>query len=113
VDIPVPPRVSLKRPPHERRDYHQLRLPSVRRFAGLHIKLVLKIDARGQVSDVELIQGVDGELDLRVCRLARHFEFEPALDDDGVPVRGTSRWDIEIIDADNGQLRNAMERGYY
>jgi hypothetical protein len=113
VDIPVPQRVSLARPPHEKRNYHQLRLPSVRRFAGLHIKLVLTIDARGQVSDVELIQGVDGELDLRVCRLARHFEFEPALDDDGVPVRGTSRWDIEIIDADNGQLRNAMERGYY
>jgi len=30
-----------------------------------------------------------------------------------VPVRGTSRWDIEIIDEDHGQLRNAMERGYY
>jgi hypothetical protein len=113
LEIPVPQRVSLARPPHEKHNYHQLRLPSVRRFAALHIKLVLTIDARGRVSDVELVQGVDGELDLRVCRLARHFEFEPALDDDGVPVPGTSRWDIEIIDDDHGQLRDAMERGYY
>jgi len=113
VDIPVPRRVSLARPPREKHNYHQLRLPSVRRFAALHIKLVLTIDARGRVSDVELVQGVDGELDLRVCRLARHFEFEPALDDDGAPAPGTSRWDIEIIDDDHGQLRNAMERGYY
>jgi hypothetical protein len=28
-------------------------------------------------------------------------------------VTALSRWDIEIIDADNGQLRNAMERRYY
>jgi hypothetical protein len=113
VDIPVPQRLSLARPPREKHNYHQLRLPSVRRFAALHIKLVLTIDARGRVSDVELVQGVDGELDLRVCRLARHFEFEPALDDDGAPTPGTSRWDIEIIDDDHGQLRKAMERGYY
>lgn len=113
LEIPVPQRVSLARPPREKRNYHQLRLPSVRRFAGMHLKLVLAIDARGRVSDVELVQGVDGQLDLRVVGLARHFEFEPALDDDGVPVRGTSRWDIEIVNDDNGQLRNAMERGYY
>ena len=113
VDIPVPPRVSLARAPREKRNYHQLRLPSVRRFAGMHIKLVLTIDAQGRVSQVELVQGIDGQLDLRVVGLARHFEFEPALDDDGVPVRGASRWDIEIIDDDHGQLRNAMERGYY
>lgn len=113
LEIPVPQRVSLARPPREKRNYHQLRLPSVRRFAGMHLKLVLMIDARGRVSDVELVQGIDGQLDLRVVGLARHFEFEPALDDDGVPVRGTSRWDIEIVDDDNGQLRNAMERGYY
>lgn len=113
VDIPVPPRVSLARAPHEKRNYHQLRLPSVRRFAGMHIKLVLTIDAQGRVSHVELVQGIDGQLDLRVVGLARHFEFEPALDDDGAPVPGTSRWDIEIIDDDHGQLRNAMERGYY
>lgn len=113
VDIPVPPRVSLARPPREKRNYHQLRLPSVRRFAGMHIKLVLAIDAQGRVSHVELVQGIDGQLDLRVVGLARHFEFEPALDDDGVPVRGSSRWDIEIIDDDHGHLRNAFERGYY
>jgi outer membrane biosynthesis protein TonB len=113
VDLPVPQRVSLARPPREKFNYHQLRLPSVRRFAGMHIKLVLTIDAHGRVSDVELIQGADAALDLRVCKLARHFEFEPALDDDGAPVAGTSKWDIEIIDADHGQLRNSMERGYY
>jgi hypothetical protein len=113
VDIPVPQRVSLARPPREKRNYHLLRLPSVRRFAGLHLKLVLTIDAHGRVSDVELVQGIDGELDLRVCKLARHFEFEPALDDDGAPVAATSRWDIQVIDDDHGQLRNSMERGYY
>ena len=85
----------------------------MRRFAGLHLKLVLTIDARGRVSDVELVQGIDGQLDLRVVGLARHFEFEPARDDDGAPISATSRWDIEIIDSDKGQLRNAMERGYY
>ena len=113
LDIPAPPRVSLARPPHEKRNSHQLRLPSVRRFAGMHMKLVLTIDAQGRVSHVELIQGIDGQLDLRVVGLARHFEFDPALDDDGAPTPGTSRWDIEIIDDDHGQLRNAMERGYY
>lgn len=113
LQIPVPVPVSLARAPRAKHDYHQLRLHSVRRFAGLTIKLLLTIDAHGRVSGVKLIQGIDGELDLRVVGLARRFEFEPGLDQDGEPIPATSRWSIQIVDDDNGQLRNSMERGYY
>ena len=70
------------------------------------------IDARGRVSHVELVQAIDARLDLAVVRLARRFEFDPALDEDGAPVPGSSAWDIEIVDDDRGQLGNAFERGY-
>lgn len=113
VVIPVPPAVSLARPPRPRHNYHQLRLHSVRRFAGMTVKLRLSIDAHGRVSDVELVEGVDGQLDRRIVDLARRFEFEPALDAEGAPVPGMSKWDIQIIDDDKGQLRNAFERGYF
>jgi TonB family protein len=113
LQIPVPPPVSFARAPRPKHNYHQLRLHSVRRFAGMTVRLVLTIDARGRVSDVELVQGVDGQLDRRVVELARRFEFEPGVDQDGAPTAGTSRWDIQIVDDDNGQLRNSMERGYF
>ncbi|HEX3758420.1 MAG TPA: hypothetical protein VHW23_06920 [Kofleriaceae bacterium] len=65
VAIPVPTAVSLARPPRPLHNYHQLRLQSVRRFAGMTVKLLLSIDARGRVSDVGLIQGVESQLDRR------------------------------------------------
>jgi outer membrane biosynthesis protein TonB len=113
VVIPVPPAVSLARPARALHDYHRLRLHSVRRFAGMTIKLVLTIDARGRVSDVGLVEGVDWQLDRRVIELARRFEFDPARDADGAPVSGTSKWNIQIIDDDDGKTRNAFERGYF
>lgn len=113
VVIPVPPAVSLARPARALHDYHQLRLQSVRRFAGMTIKLLLTIDARGRVSDVRLVDGVDWQVDRRVIELARRFEFDPALDPEGAPVSGTSKWNIQIIDDDHGQTRNAFERGYF
>jgi len=113
VQIPAPPVVSLARPPRPLHNYHQLRLHSVRRFAGMTVKLMLRIDARGRVSGVDLVEGVDWQLDRRVIELARRFEFEPALDPEGAPVSGTSKWNIQIIDDDHGQLRNAFERGYF
>lgn len=113
LQIPVPPPVPRARAARPKHNYHQLRLHSVRRFAGLTIKLLLTIDAHGRVSDVELVEGIDGQVDRRVVELARRFEFEAALDADGAPVPGTSKWDIQIVDDDNGQLRNSLERGYY
>ncbi|HEX8108321.1 MAG TPA: hypothetical protein VF516_11370, partial [Kofleriaceae bacterium] len=113
LEIPMPPAPSFARAPRAKHDYHRLRLHSVRRFAGLTIKLLLTIDAQGRVSDIKLIQGIDGQLDLRVVQLARRFEFEPGLDQDGTPIPGISRWDIQVVDDDNGQLRNAFERGYF
>jgi len=113
VPVPAPAPVSLAQPPRPRRDYHRLQLRDVRRFAGLTIKVLLKIDAHGKVSDVRLLQGVDSQLDRRTIDLARGFEFEPARDEAGKAVPGSSKWDILIVDDDHGAYRNSLERGFY
>jgi hypothetical protein len=113
LQVPVPAPVSLAQPPRPKRDYHRLQLRGVRRFAGLTIKVLLRIDAHGKVSDVRLLQGVDSQLDRRTIDLARSFEFEPARDEAGNAVPGSSKWDIMIVDDDHGAYRNALERGFY
>jgi len=110
--VPPPPG-SLARKPLPRHDYHRLQLHSVRQFAGRSIKVLLIVDERGRVRDVRLLQGVNADLDARTIALTRNFEFDPALDETGAPVPGTSRWEIAIVDDSNAGLREASRRGYY
>jgi hypothetical protein len=113
MQIPGPSPVSLARPPRPRFDYRDLRLrTSVRRFAGQTIKVVLVIDAEGRVRDVRLLQGVDDRLDQRTIELARSFVFEPAWDDAGAPVPGSSRWDFLIVAEEEQPFETALQRGY-
>jgi len=110
--VPPPPG-SLASKPRPRHDYHRLQLHSVRQFAGRSIKVLLIVDERGRVRDVRLLQGVNADLDARTIALTRNFEFDPALDETGAPVPGTSRWEIAIVDDSNAGLREALRRGYY
>lgn len=110
--VPPPPG-SLASKPRPRHDYHRLKLHSVRQFAGRSIKVLLIVDERGRVRDVRLLQGVNADLDARTMALTRNFEFDPALDEAGAPVPGTSRWEIAIVDDSNAGMREALRRGYY
>jgi hypothetical protein len=113
MQIPGPSLVSLARPPRPRFDYRDLRLrTSVRRFAGQTIKVVLVIDAEGRVRDVKLLHGVDDRLDQRTIELAGSFVFEPAWDDAGAPVPGSSRWDFLIVAEEERPFESALQRGY-
>ncbi|HEX4422111.1 MAG TPA: hypothetical protein VH165_29570 [Kofleriaceae bacterium] len=113
LQVPAPPRAAIARAPHPRRNYRELRLHDVREFAGQRIKLQLAIDADGRVRDVKILQGVTGVIDARTLALARSFEFEPALDDTGTPIAGSSRWEILIVDDRDPSYRSALERGHY
>ena len=111
VDIPQPPVVSLARAARAKYDYSRLLLPNASRFAGQRIKLLLTIDAKGRVRSAQLVHGVDRELDRRSITLASTFEFEPALDDDGVAVQGRCALDMDIVeDEDNLPFETARER---
>lgn len=98
MPIPQPVVVSRARPPRPKFDYTQLRLVGASKFAGRTIKVLLVVDTSGRVREVRLLEGVDRDLDRRTVTLVHNFEFEPALDDDGVPIRGGQRWDIQIIE---------------
>jgi hypothetical protein len=98
MQIPQPVTVSRARPPRPKFDYTSLRLHGASRFAGRTIKVLLVIDTSGQVREVRLLEGVDRDLDRRTITLVHNFEFHPALNDDGVPTRGSQRWDIQIVE---------------
>lgn len=111
--IPEPVRVSLARAPRPKHDYSKLRIPGASRFAGEAVKLELTIDVHGKVRSVQLLQGVDRGLDRKTVALVRTFEYEPALDDDGVAIQGTSRWDVQIVvDEDEDMFDSARERAH-
>lgn len=111
VQIPAPPAASLARAPRPLHNYHTLRLRDVRSFAGETIKLLLAIDATGRVRSARVLQGVFRPIDDRTVELARGFEFEPARDEHGDPIAGSSRWDILIVE-ENG-VDAALNRGHY
>jgi hypothetical protein len=103
--------VSLARAARAKHDYSRLLLPNASKFAGQRIRLLLTIDAKGRVRSAQLVHGVDRELDRRSITLASTFEFEPALDDDGVPVPGRCALDMDIVeDEDNLPFETARER---
>jgi hypothetical protein len=113
MEIPQPPVVSRARAPRPKFDYTKLRLHGASKFAGQTIKLLLVVDTSGRVREVRLLEGVDRDLDRRTIALVHNFEFEPALDDDGVAVRGTSRWDIQIVeDEDDAPFKTVLERSH-
>jgi hypothetical protein len=111
--IPTPSPVSLARPPRPKHDYTKLYLRAASKFAGKTIKVVLTVDATGRVRAVQLIEGVDRDLDRRTIALVNAFEFQPALDDNGEAIQGTSRWNIEIIEDESEPFKAAIERGHY
>lgn len=99
LDIPDPPAGgSLRRPPRPKHDYLDQRMVGASRFAGQIIKLQLSIDEHGVVRDVQVLQGVDPEIDRRMATRARAFEYWPALDDDGVPIEVKLRSRFEIVE---------------
>lgn len=109
--IPQPATVSLARPPRPMHDYSKLRIPGASKFAGETVKVELTIDVHGKVRAVQLLQGVDHNLDRKTVALVRTFEYQPALDDDGVAIQGTSRWDVQIVnDEDEDMFDSARER---
>lgn len=111
LEIPQP--ATLAHPPRPRRNYHDLRLHSVRQYAGQSIKATLTIDATGHVTHVEITRGIHPQLDQRTVNLASAFEFEPATNELGEPIPGVSRWEIKVVDDLDPTMRNALQRGYY
>jgi hypothetical protein len=77
-----------------------MKIVGASRFAGQTIKLLMSIDEHGQVRGVQVVQGVDPELDRKTALRVRSFEFYPALDDAGTPIAGTKRFEIEIVQDD-------------
>jgi TonB family protein len=103
--------VSRARPPRPKFDYTRQRLIGASRFAGHTIKVMLVVDPRGHVREVQLLEGVDRDLDRRTVALVQRWEFEPALDDEGVATRGTQRWDIQIVeDEDDSPFKTGLQR---
>jgi TonB family protein len=101
VAIPEPPAgVSHARPPRPRSDYARMRIVGASRFAGQTLKLRLSIDEHGRVRGVQVLQGVEPELDRKTAAMARAFEYEPALDDAGVAIAATQRWEFQIVEDD-------------
>jgi outer membrane biosynthesis protein TonB len=109
IDIPQPA-VSLARPPRPKHDYSKLRIPGASKFAGEVVKVELTIDVHGNVRRVQLLQGVNRALDRKTVALVHTFEYHPALDDAGVAIEGTSRWDVQIVrDDDDDMFDTARE----
>lgn len=101
VTIPeAPGAVSHARSPRPKHDYRNMRIVGASRFAGQTIKLQLSIDEHGRVRGVQVLQGVDRELDRKTATVVHTFEYEPALDDAGVAIPGTARWYFQIVEDD-------------
>ena len=100
LDIPEPPAGgSLARPPRikDRHLYNQ-RITGASRFSGQIIRLQLSIDEHGVVRDVQVLQGVDPEIDRKMAARVRGFEYWPALDDAGVAMAVKLRSRFEIVE---------------
>jgi hypothetical protein len=111
MSIPQPKVVSLSRALRPKFDYTKLRIAGASRFAGRMIRVVLTVGPNGRVRAVQLVQGVDRDLDRRTVTLVGNFEFEPALDDDGVAVRAKMTCDIAIVeDADLAPFETIHDR---
>jgi len=101
LTIPEPPvGVSHARGPRVVGDHKKSRIVGASRFAGQIIKLRLRIDEHGRVRGVQVLQGVESELDRKTVLMVRAFEYEPALDEAGVPTAGSLRCEFEIVEDD-------------
>ena len=98
LQMPGAASASLARPPHAKHDYSKGKLESVRQFAGQTIQVLMTIDIRGRVDRVDLLKGVEAQLDARTIALVRNWEFDPALDDRGEPMLGYVKWDMHLVD---------------
>lgn len=104
---------SLARPPRAKHDYHNLPMHADRRFDGQTICVLISIDNRGKVRRVDLLRGVEPDLDASTIALVHAFEFEPALDDVGAPIPGYAKWDIVISDETQEASRDSRGSGFY
>jgi hypothetical protein len=95
-----PAAVSHARGPRIKGDHDRSRIVGASRFAGQTLKLRLSIDEHGRVRGVQVLQGVDPELDRRTALMVRAFEYEPALDEAGVAIASTQRWEFQIVEDD-------------
>jgi len=96
--VPPPPR-SQARPPRPKLDYSKWEFRADPQFAGAMVQVGLKIDDAGNVRSVELLRGIDAEIDRRALEVARTFQFHPALDDTGRAIAGRHRWEFVIVAA--------------
>lgn len=113
MDIAQPATASLARGARKKhdRDYASSRIAGASRFAGQKIVLRLHLDASGRVQAVDLLQGVDRDLDRKTIALVHDFAFDPALDDSGAPVAATVRWSFDIVeDEDSIPFDSAREK---
>jgi hypothetical protein len=103
---------SLARPPRAKHDYRSLHMHAVRQFAGQTIRVLLSIDNRGGVRRVDLLKGVESQLDSRTVAVVRAWEFWPALDELGEPIPGYARWEIKITDETPEAIEAKLEKGH-
>lgn len=95
-DGPGMPAPSAARPPRPKHAYTHEKLKAVRTYAGQRVVVGLIIDPQGRVRKVGILHGVTADIDRQAIALARTFEFQPALRDDGQPRWGSYRWDFII-----------------
>jgi hypothetical protein len=102
LGIPEPPAgVSLARPPRIKdRHLYSQRITGASRFAGQYIWLQLAIDEHGRVGNVQVLQGVDPELDRKMVARVRGFEYWPALDEAGEACAVNLRSKFQIVEDD-------------
>jgi hypothetical protein len=93
--VPPPP-PSQARPPRPKHDYSRWSFRSPQEYGGRTLLVELKIDASGEVSSVDLLEGVERRIDSRAIDTAYRFEFHPALDDAGRPIASRYRWQFVL-----------------
>lgn len=95
LNVPPPP-PSLARVPRPRADYRQWGFRAAHVFRNSVIRLKLRIDPEGNVSEVQLIHGVESYIDNKAKAKALRFKFFPALDDAGNPTWSDYHWDFVL-----------------
>jgi hypothetical protein len=110
-NLEVPPAgPSLARRPRPKHDYSAIRIVGASKFAGQTIQLRSSIDAHGRVRTVELLRGVDRELDRKTIAMVYSFEYAPALDDDGTPSPANFTWTFEVVaDEDDAPFQSSFD----
>ncbi|MCA9539229.1 MAG: TonB family protein [Myxococcales bacterium] len=94
---PAEKREPVRKPPRRLREVKPAYPPAARR-AGIEgtIVLVVSLDEKGVVTDVQLISGLGYGLDESAVEAVRRWQYAPATVD-GKPVKSTRREKVEFI----------------